>query len=432
MKILKIFKNRNSFLKSVILVAGGTALAQGVGILTQPILTRLYSPKEFGILGLYMSFAGIIGSSLSLRYEQAIPLPDDEETAINLLSLSQLCLIVTISILAIGIFLFKNYISFFSKVQPLYPYLWVLPLGLFLIGIYNSLSYWMVREKQYKCLARTKITQGISMVSSQFLLGCFKVGPIGLIFGYVLGNSAGILSFISFLKKNNRQSFKYISLNRMLNSAKRYRDFPLISTFSTIFNTAGLNLPTILIAGIYSPLIAGWFTLIQKVIAIPITLIGRSVIQVFTGEAAVLGRDNPRALLRLYMKILSKLSIIAILPTLILLFASPWLIPIVFGKEWSGAGTYSQVLSIMFFVKFIASPLSQTLIILEKQAWQLVCDIVRLFLLCLVFFLAWVYSWTPLYAVIVYGIVMSGMYIYQMIISIIAIKNRVNMAEVNL
>jgi O-antigen/teichoic acid export membrane protein len=63
------------FRQKVLQVAGGTALTQGLLVAASPLLTRLYSPEDFGVLAVYMSLVVFVVIGATLRYECALPLP---------------------------------------------------------------------------------------------------------------------------------------------------------------------------------------------------------------------------------------------------------------------------------------------------------------------------------------------------------------------
>ena len=59
----------------------GTAISQGILIAATPILTRIFSPENFGIFALYLSIVGTISLVSSWKYELAIVLPDKDDDA---------------------------------------------------------------------------------------------------------------------------------------------------------------------------------------------------------------------------------------------------------------------------------------------------------------------------------------------------------------
>ena len=148
--------------------------------------------------------------------------------------------------------------------------------------------------------------------------------------------------------------------------AVRYKEFPIYSTWSSFFNSASLQLPPILFASLFNPAIAGLYSLAHRALAMPLSLVGRAIADVFFSNAAVAHRKNE--LSGLISDIHDKLAHIAMAPTLILILIAPELFEFVFGSEWKEAGIYAQWLAPWLYLVFITSPLSTTFSIMEKQA----------------------------------------------------------------
>lgn len=74
---------RNYFARGVSILVSGTAAAQALTVLAAPLLTRLYSPDDFGLLAVYASLLSLIMVVSSLRYKLAIRLPEDDGEAAN-------------------------------------------------------------------------------------------------------------------------------------------------------------------------------------------------------------------------------------------------------------------------------------------------------------------------------------------------------------
>ena len=66
---------KSRFARNVAVVSAGSAMGQGLLIVSAPLLTRLYTPADFGVLAVYVSIVSILVVVASLRYEMAINLP---------------------------------------------------------------------------------------------------------------------------------------------------------------------------------------------------------------------------------------------------------------------------------------------------------------------------------------------------------------------
>lgn len=426
-KVMQIKKwlTGKSFLSNVVLLSGGTATAQGFVILVSPLLTRMYTPDDFGVLTVYTAMLSIMVVITSMRYELAIPLPEDNGTAIHLAILS-LIIVIIISILSgLGILFLGKQIANWVNLPETEAYFWLLPIGLLGAGTYQVLNYWTIRNQAFLYIARTKLSQSIGMLITQLALGLFKIGPIGLLIGDVVGRTCGSGTLAFQAWRQDKEILRSVSIKGIKNAAYRYRRFPLLSSGSALLNTAGTQLPVLLLAGFYGPQVAGWFALAQKIVGVPMAMVGRAVGQVYLGEASRLVQIDIKALQSLFIDTMRRLLILGFLPAVLLTLGGPELFTFVFGSNWLKSGSYVQVLALMFLVQFAVVPLSQTLNILERQDLQLSWDVGRLILVVGGLFLVNFLEYSAYIAIIVYGVTMLISYLILGIISVIALQRRI-------
>ena len=156
--------------------------------------------------------------------------------------------------------------------------------------------------------------------------------------------------------------------------AKRYRGFPLFSVPADTINNASRQMPVILLTTFFGPVVAGFYTLTQRALAAPSSMIAMSVGDVFKQRASVqfARHGNCRSE---FLRTFKLLTILAVFPFMATALAGPWLFEFVFGPEWRTAGEYARILSPLYFLGFIASPLSKMFYVAEKQAYDLVWQV---------------------------------------------------------
>jgi len=399
------------FARAVTVIAGGAALGQAVTVLISPLLTRLYSPADFGVFGVYASILGILTVVASLRYEFAILLPKDEESAACILALCFLVLFGTTALSCFIITAIGGQIVVWANVPELEGYLWLIPLGMLGAGTYQILNYWGVRRRDFYRIGRTRLTRGIARAALQVGLGYAVSGPLGLLIGQFAGESAGSASLAEAAWKKDRGPLKAINLNGIRQAAARYRRFPVFTGTSALIDSLGLNAPQILFAAFYGAQVAGWFALGQRVIAAPLNIVVDSVAQVFFGEAARLSGDDPQSMRRLFWKLSTKLALAGAVPVAVICALAPWFFAIVFGSGWETAGRYVQVLGVMFAVRFAVIPLQHTLNILERQDINLIWDVARLILVVGSLLAGKALGFSDFAAVAAYSLSMSAAYL---------------------
>ncbi len=364
------------FARGVTVLAGGAALGQVVVVLVSPILTRLYTPEDFGVLAVYISILGIVSVIASMRYELAIPLPEKDDDAIMILVIS-LGIVATISLFTgFVVWILGEQIVDWINVSSLKPYLWLLPVSIALIGTYQVLNYWAVRKQNFRLIAKTRIYQGLGASITQISFGFLITGPIGLILGYVIGQVVGINTLAATLPIKNKHNLRVITLSKVYEIAARYRRFPIYSSWAGLMNTLSVQLPILLLSFFFGPIVTGLYALSYRVTWIPVQLISNAVSQVFFSSAAIARREGNLATTT---EIVFK-HIVAIASPFFLLFAliAPDVIAFIFGQQWSKSGLYVQWLLPWLFVVFISAPFTTLFDVLEKQHLGLVFQAVLL------------------------------------------------------
>jgi O-antigen/teichoic acid export membrane protein len=218
---------KNAFARGVRVLVGGTASAQILLVLAAPVLTRLYTPEDFGLLAVYATLLALIGVVLSLRYELAILLPEDDMEAANVAVLSLLLVAITTVLTGSLVLMLGTAIAQLLGVPVLAGYLWRLPVGVLLSGAYTVFHYWFVRTKRFSTIAGTRLTQAIATLAIQ--LTTFKLGGIGLLLGQVAGQSVGTTSLAR--PALGMPAFKQVIWGGVKKVAVRYQRFPIFSTW---------------------------------------------------------------------------------------------------------------------------------------------------------------------------------------------------------
>ena len=410
------------FTRNVALLTSGTALAQALVVLVSPLLTRLYTPDNFGIAAVYASVLAIPAVVASLCYECAILLPEDDQSAANVLALS-LVLVLGMSVLSeLVVWLVGDRIVGALRAPDLEPYLWLLPLSLLGAGSYHVFNEWAVRKKAFRQIAQTKLSQGIGMATTQLGLGLLGVGPIGLIAGDLVGRMSGISRLVKVAWREDRLVLRQVTRQGIRLVASRYRRFPLLSSGATMLNSIGLQLPLLLLAIFYGPLVVGWLKLGERVLSIPLSLIGTSISQVYVGKSARVLHTDPQQLPGLFLKVVGGMLLIAFPYVALLALLGPLLFPVIFGSEWEQAGVYVQLLAPMFLLQSTANPTGGILDVLERQDLHLFREILRMVVMSGALLLAGVLQVRPVVGIGMFSAAGSVVYIVYLGISFYAVK----------
>ncbi|WP_166253979.1 lipopolysaccharide biosynthesis protein [Marinobacter salicampi] len=366
---LKSLVPKSAFVRGVSVLVGGTAGAQALMILASPLLTRLYTPEDFGLLAVYGGLLALFTVVASLRYELAIPLPENHTEAANLVVLSLLIVLMMTSVSGLMVWLAGKQIAYALDSPTLAMYFWLLPVGVFFSGIYKVFNYWGVRTKAFGDIARTRVSQTLTTLAIQ-ILG-FKLGGMALIVGQASGQGVG--SFRLARNAFTYQEFKTCSLQGCLAAAKRYKQFPLYSTGSGLFNTAGTQLPPLLFAALFSASSAGLYALASRILKLPMTVLGGAIGQVYFSNLAEAQRKSklPALVERGFLSLL-KLSMPV---AAVFMIVAPDLFSFVFGESWRLSGEVARWMTPWLVFQFIGSPLSAVYFVAEKEKMGLIFQV---------------------------------------------------------
>ena len=207
---------RGGFARSVSIVAGGTAMAQAIAIAASPILTRIYKPVDFGGLQVFISLMALALVAASGRYEVALLLPEDEQSAIDILAVAILCVCLTAAVAAGAVLICHYHWMLPASMSVLRGHLWLLPVSVLGGGLYQSLSYWVMRHNGYQQIASTKFTQAGAQVATQLGAGCLIHGSLGLLLGDAAGRIIGSGRFLRELWRNYHSQIRAIRPSRMM------------------------------------------------------------------------------------------------------------------------------------------------------------------------------------------------------------------------
>lgn len=369
---------QGGFLKAISLLVGGTVFAQGLAILALPALTRIYSPTDFSLFAVYTSLIMIISVASCLRFEIAIPIPEDKSEAVNLVVLSFLSNLLISLLLLIIVALFHQQIIQILGQSEFSELIWLVPVGVFFLGVYNTFQYWATRQKQFKTIAKTRITQSIFGVTTQVSLGVLGFFSFGLIVGQIVKVSAGIGKLIKNFLYDSAGILKKISFFSLKKTFIKNDKFPKFSTLEALANTAGVQLPIIFIASKVGGGEAGHLMLAMQVMAIPIAFIGSAVSQVYLANAP---EELKKGKLKEFtLQSMNSLLKVAILPLVLISIMSPYIFPVIFGENWGRAGEMMIWMLPWFAAQLLVSPISMSLHILNLHKIALLLQIFGLFI----------------------------------------------------
>jgi len=366
-KIKTLLSRQDSFLRNVAVLSSASVVAQVINVLSMPLISRLYSPSDFGTLALFSSVVGILSTVSGFRYYLVIPLARTDRYLHSFVWTSFIfqCLCVFVFALII------EYATIFLKdtsYAVLIPYRFLIIIGVFCVGLYSLLTQWAIRTKSFSLIAQTKLTQTISRAAAILFLGLLGLKPLGLLVGNIFGQSFGSTSLLCTLLKGTKNI--RFSMTHIKRAALSYRKMFFYETPSALLNMSGSYLLPIIMAYFFLPEVVGSFSMSRQVLALPSALIGTAIGQVFiqrASEAKANGNVSDIMLKTMLMLIRT-----GIFPILAIGLLAPSIFVPVLGAKWLEAGRITQILSPWVAFNFIYSPLSMIFIIMMLQKYAFI------------------------------------------------------------
>ncbi|MCK5854018.1 MAG: oligosaccharide flippase family protein [Sulfurovaceae bacterium] len=365
---------QNTYLLQILTLMSGTLMAQVVLFAFIPILTRIYTPEEFGNYSLFFILSTIIGSVSSLRYEQAIMLPKSDRDAQVLLFISALLTIITSFLLSLLLIIFYDFfLDYFNNLSYL---IWLLPFSVLITGLVQIFNSYSTRNKFYKKMAGVKVVESITTVGSQGISRYFFALD-GLIIGKFLSNIYTLYLLVAYHLKKQTLQLKYFTKRRTKANLKRHENFPKYFTLATFLNSISQNIPILLFTSLFSPAVAGFYALTHRILQAPIQLVASSTRSVFYQKASQM-YANKEDIRPLYLSTTKGLIKLFIVPFMLILFFGEDIFSLLFGAEWAISGVIAQITIIWFFFTFINPPVTIMYNILGEQKAQLLFQIMGL------------------------------------------------------
>ena len=377
-----------------------------------PVLARLFSPEAFGVLSVFTSLAVAFGALSTGRYEFGILSVAGSRNKCQLF-VNSLFTCFSFSLIVFVILLLD--FDFLSSIQQQhfsqFPLL-ALPIGFLAIGLQQSFSHLALSQQRYKTLALAKLFQTMMFASLTVMLGLLAELENALIIGHLVGLFCSVIFILAVIEV---PKFPKASLNISIiwYNAKKYSTYPMHVSLSDFISNLGFLLPPLIISMFFGVDKAGLFALAQRVLGSPLTFLGHAIGQVYLGESSRLLTENKTKFELLFFKVLILLACLIFVTLLPLtLFISKMSVQI-FGNEWAQIGSVIYILFPMFACQFLASPLSNTLILMKKQSVLLLFDLAKL--LCLVSMSSFVYLFNYSFYDLVYMLVWINSVYYILI-----------------
>jgi lipopolysaccharide exporter len=370
---------RLEYIRHFLTLFSGSVLGQLLTLALAPVLSRMYTPEDFGLAALYLSILSVLGVLATCKYEQAVMLPRDNNAAIHLfrlvLLLAAIASVITMAVLV----LFNQSISAMLGNPLIHIWLFFLPLSLVIHATMQAAVFYSNRTKKFRRIAKTTIVQHVSTNGLKVGAGAMQTGMNGLIAGQIAGHFLAMLFVVVNTMKQIRKTHIPFSFIEIRKQAKIYAQYPRFNMLLSLTNNISGSLPIFLFTRGFSPEAAGLYAFGYAFVFRPVSLFSQSTQQVLS-QKMIENHHHGKTIYPTLKKLISRLLLAGLIPFTLVTIWAPNIFAFVFSEAYGPAGQYLQILSPWLFMVFLTSPLTFLHELYFKQKTAMFIDIVYLVL----------------------------------------------------
>lgn len=336
-----------------------------------PILTRLYSPEDFGIFTIYLSVVNILGAIAGLRFSTSLYVVQDRAHALVALKLTLLAVCTTASVVLAAGYLLSDVIP-----ERLRHLAYLIPVGMAAVGVADAMNCWCLRFNHIRDFGMGRLILPMTMALLQVGFGLARLGGDAMVQAHIL-SQAVLIAFLCarLLKWDDIRRMAQASWESVVATARREYKFPLFELPSALAGFAIINLPAIFIGSLFGTAFAGHYGVAARLVTGPVSLIALPLSNVFVAEASK-GFDR-RHLLGTACGLLVVASGLIALPVLGLGFVAPHVVVPLLGASWMPTGQIVAALALMCAAQSLSTPIQEVPTLFRRQELRLLVDLVR-------------------------------------------------------
>jgi O-antigen/teichoic acid export membrane protein len=362
-------------IKNISTILSGTVIAQLIGLAAMPLLTRLYSPEDFGRYQTYLVLLNILLILVAFRYDFALLGAKSNYAFWRLFGLVLRITLLTSSIVAL--FLAFSHFSLEAEFSLDQSLLLFLGPAMMIGGLHQLLNYIPLRERFYRLSAMAKVSQGVFYVGSALGLALSPFLAIGMMFADLIGRLAASVTILVLSSKHLPKFLISLPKSVLRKVAMENVTFPLMTLPGALLSALTAAIMPFLFATHFGIGTVGQYALVERVVLLPVGVIALAIAQVFTGDTSLLFRENPLAVYEKFRRTVCILLLIALPSSVIGFLILPSLVPLVFGEEWRLAGQLAAYAMPIALSTFVAAPVNMILVIVGANRLQLFWEIGR-------------------------------------------------------
>lgn len=303
-------------------------IAQIITFSITPIITRLYSPEEFGVFNNIVLWAGFLLPIIALSLPTAIVL---QKSNVMTMRATRACITISL-IVSVSILLIITLLSNSISVTLFYHLLYSTLLAIILNGN-DIFAYALIRCGKLR-------TRGIILLIQALIIGLLKI-VLGLSIptysALVLATILGYVFCFLLFYKDSAAVIKKLRIKDSKFFIQKHKEIVMFRMPQNVVTAANQLIPVFLITYYFGAVFAGLYALSRTVIVMPFTVLGRAVQDVLYPRYTTLVQKDKNISHEVIKVVIFSLALSA-LPIIVLWLYGIEIFQIIFGEKWAESG----------------------------------------------------------------------------------------------
>lgn len=395
---------KSEFWKSVAILVSGSALAQVIGFITTPIVSRLYNSEAFGQYFLIVSIATIIVSLSSFGLNSAVMAPINDDECDEVFWVAFITSLSIATVVLVLMILVSPHLKFFDSGIPYILSCFLVYFFVITNNLKGLLTTYVNRKRLNKVLFYNSLIGALATLFITIPLGVLKYGGMGLIIAAIIASFISIFQMI--LHTNSLK--KIPSKETFINIFGTYRDYIKYQYPSNLISSFSMQLPMPIFSAYFGNTKLGSYSMNDKLLGVPSRFIAAPISTIYFRTISEHFRKGEN-FADFTFSLISKIMLLAFLPIGIVIFYGEPIFEWFLGSGWGEAGKLAGYLVVYYVFAFCENCTSYCRVALERQKTNFAVSLLRLIVVLTSLYIG-IYFFKDLVNVIICFVVGSSIY----------------------
>jgi len=345
------------FLRDVLSVGGGIAIAQAITLSFTPLLTRLFGPEAFGASAAYATLLSVVMPVATMGYSNAIVQSATDDAAAAVARLSILCAITLTLVSSVMVICLKPLLAGWLDLQEASWVLYFIPVSLITTAFLSVANEAAIREGLFKEKARAYVESTLATNIAKVAAGWAWPTGVALILLTLAGQAINAIMQLARVKRRGVLSPRnWCGVSGVTRAALVHRDFALYRMPQSVIRAISVGLPIVVLTKLFGASAAGQYSITVLLLSAPVMLLGDAVGEVFYPRITRAINEKAGGAYLLILRAMGLMLAAAAIPFGTVVLSGHILLPLVLGKEWKLAGEFAQWVALWMAVMLASRP----------------------------------------------------------------------------